>query len=75
MMDIKMQMFGQRLKELRKEKTLTQREMAEFVEKTERHYQDMEAGKINVPALTLIRLADFFDVSLDYLVGRTEERR
>ena len=69
-----MQAFGQRLKELRKEKRLTQKAMAEFVERTERHYQDMEAGKINVPALTLIKLADLFGVSLDYLVGRAEER-
>ena len=74
-MEIKMPEFGQRLKELRKEKNLTQKAMAEFVERTERHYQDMEAGKINVPALTLIKLADLFGVSLDYLVGRTEERR
>ena len=73
-MEIKMPEFGQRLKELRKEKNLTQKAMAEFVERTERHYQDMEAGKINVPALTLIKLADLFDVSLDYLVGRAEER-
>ena len=73
-MEIKMPAFGQRLKELRKEKNLTQKAMAEFVERTERHYQDMEAGKINVPALTLIKLADLFGVSLDYLVGRAEER-
>ncbi len=73
-MEIKMPEFGQRLKELRREKGLTQKAMAEFVERTERHYQDMEAGKINVPALTLIKLANLFDVSLDYLVGRTEER-
>jgi len=75
MMEIKMQAFGQRLKELRKERKLTQKAMAELVEKTERHYQDMEAGKINVPALTLIKLADFFGVTLDYLVGRRDERR
>ena len=73
-MDAKMQSFGQRLKELRKERNLTQKAMAEFVEKTERHYQDMEAGRINVPALTLVKLADFFGVSLDYLVGRSDRR-
>ena len=74
-MEIKMAEFGQRLKALRLNKGMTQKAMAEFVERTERHYQDMEAGKINVPALTLIKLADLFDVSLDYLVGRAEERR
>lgn len=73
-MEIKMPEFGQRLKQLRNEKHMTQKEMAELLDKTERHYQDMEAGKINVPALTLIKLADFFHVSLDYLVGRTDQR-
>ena len=73
-MEIKMREFGQRLKLLRSEKHVTQRNMAEMLERTERHYQDMEAGKINVPALTLIKLADYFQVSLDYLVGRSDHR-
>jgi len=73
-MEIKMEKFGQRLKELRNEKNLTQKAMAEFLEKTERHYQDMESGKINVPGVTLIKLADFFGVTLDYLVGRRDVR-
>ena len=66
--------FGQRLKMLRKEKKITQIEMAEFLECTGRHYQKVEAGEVNVPSLTLIKLADFFGVSLDYLVGRTDQR-
>jgi len=70
-----MLVFGQRLKLLRKEKELKQRDMAEFLGCSERNYQKMEYGDINVPALTLIKLADLFDVSLDYLVGRAEERR
>ena len=71
---MKMKTFGERLKELRQEKGLTQRSMAAIVDKTERHYQAMEKGEINVPGLTLIKLADFFDVTLDYLVGRSEDR-
>ena len=69
-----MELFGQRLKVLRNEKNITQKRMAEIIGRTERHYQDMESGKINVPALTLIKLADFFDVTLDYLVGRSDQR-
>lgn len=69
-----MPVFGQRLKELRKERGLKQIEMAAFLERTEANYQKMEYGCINVPGLTLIKLADFFDVSIDYLVGRSEER-
>ena len=59
--------LGRRLKELRKERKLKQKEMARFLECTERNYQ-------NVPGLTLIKLADFFQVSLDYLVGRSDDR-
>ena len=74
-MEIKMEAFGQRLKQLRNEKHLTQKEMAEFVGRTDRHYQDMESGKVNIPGLTLMKLADFFDVSIDYLVGRDDRRK
>lgn len=73
-MERKMLVFGERLKLLRNEKNMTQKAMADFLGRTERHYQDMEAGKINVPGLTLIKLADFFEVSLDYLVGRSDEK-
>jgi transcriptional regulator with XRE-family HTH domain len=68
-----MNSFGERLKMLRKTKKIKQTDMAVFLEITPRHYQDMEYGKINVPALTLIALADYFDVSLDYLVGRSDD--
>lgn len=74
-MDKQMVPCGRRLKALRKEKGLKQKEMAELLGCTDRNYQKMEYGDINVPGLTLIQLADYFDVSLDYLVGRSEERR
>ena len=70
-----LQRFGQRLKSLRKEKGLKQIEMAEFMNMTDRNYQRMEYGRINVSATTLIFLADFFGVTTDYLFGRTEERK
>lgn len=49
-----LQRFGQRLKSLRKEKGLKQIEMAEFMNMTDRNYQRMEYGRINVSATTLI---------------------
>jgi len=69
-----MQPLGRRLKELRKEKKVKQKEMAAFLNCSERNYQKMEYGEVNVPGLTLMKLADFFEVSIDYLVGRSEER-
>lgn len=74
-MEVKMPLFSQRLKLLRGERGVTQREVAELLGKTSRHYQAIESGEINVPGLTLIKLADYFDVSIDYLVGRSEDRR
>lgn len=73
-MEIKMPKFSARIKELRKEKGITQSEMAELLECKERHYQRIEYGQINVPSLTLERLADYFEVSTDYLLGRSEYR-
>ena len=74
-MEVKMPKFAQRVRELRTEQNLTQREMGAFLGKTDRHYQAIEAGHINVPALTLEKLADFFDVSTDYLLGRDDRRK
>lgn len=65
---------GQRLKALRNEKKRTQKEMADFLGCTDRNYQKMEYGEVNIPGLTLMKLAKYFDVSLDYLVGWSEER-
>ena len=66
--------FGQRLRELRMERNLKQTEMAELIPCTDRHYQRMEYGYINIPSLTLMKLADFFGVSTDYLLGRSDKR-
>ncbi len=66
--------FGTRLKALRKERRVYQREMGELLKVTLRHYQKIENGEINISALTLCALADYFEVSVDYLLGRSEQR-
>lgn len=73
-MEIKMAAFAERLKTLRKERKITQKQMADLLSVTERHYQAMEAGTVNVPSLTLVFLADYFDVTTDYLLGRIDQR-
>lgn len=67
-----MEPFGNRLKELREREHLRQVDMARFLNCTDRHYQRMEYGCINVPSLTLMALADYFHVTTDYLLGREE---
>lgn len=66
-------MFNERLKEIRKLSGMTQKEVAVAINYAERAYQALEAGRCKPSFDTLIALADCFNVSLDYLVGRTEE--
>ncbi len=73
-MEIILPSFAERLKPLRKEKQMTQMEMAKLLGCTDRHYQKIEYGQINVPATTVIFLADYFGVTADYLLGRKDER-
>ena len=69
-----LQVLGGRLRELRKEKKLKQRELAALLGITEVHYRRVEAGKINIPTLTLCTLADYYGVTTDYLLGRSDQR-
>ena len=62
-----------RLKELRKEKNLLQKDIASAVNHSITCISDWERGKREPSIDDLIRLADFFGVSIDYLVGREEE--
>lgn len=62
----------ERLKPLRKSKKVKQKEMAALLGCTMQHYQKIEYGLINVPSTTLICLADYFGVTTDYLLGRSE---
>ena len=67
--------FKNQLRELRKEAGETQVQAAKAIGLSPRFYQSLELGE-NLPNLeNFIALADHFDVSLDYLAGRTEERR
>ncbi|MFS9335227.1 helix-turn-helix domain-containing protein [Streptococcus peroris] len=68
-----MKVFSKRLKELRKEKKLTQKEIAEQIGIKRNTYSDWETGKNEPNFENLIKLADFFEVSLDWLFGRKVE--
>ena len=65
--------FADRLKELRKRDGLTQVKMAEFLNITERHYRLYEAGKVDAPMSKLIKLRNFFNVTIDYLLGFSDD--
>lgn len=63
------------LKRCRKEKKTTQKQAAVAAGVSESMYQFYEYGKNEPTASVLLALADFFDVSLDYLVGRSDDPR
>ena len=66
--------FANRLKELRLAKGATQKNMAEWLGITERNYQRYEYGLVDPVASNVSRLADYFNVTADYLLGRTDRR-
>lgn len=64
--------FNERFKALRKSRKLTQKQMAEILSITENQCQRYEYGTTLPTVPGLIAIADYFEVSLDYLVGRNE---
>ena len=69
-----MEIFAKCLRELRKEKKLTQKQMADHLQCSLRAYQYYESAAHYPEIPDLIKLADFFGVSTDYLLGRSQER-
>ena len=70
----KLEVFSARLRALRKEKNMTQRQMGDLMGITERNYQRWEGGEVNASGTAFVFLGDYFDVSTDYLLGRTDNR-
>lgn len=67
-------MFGTILKNLRLEKNITQKDLAKHLGVTDRSVGYYETGQRTPPPDILEKIADYFNVSVDYLLGRTEER-
>ena len=65
--------MANRLRELREDRDLVQRELASLLNVHQTTYSDYERGKLNIPIAALKELADFYDVSVDYLLYRTDE--
>ena len=70
-----MTQFAARIKEIRKLKKLTQKQMAELLGTTERNYQYYESGTREPNLETFVAISDILDVSLDYLCGRSDNPR
>ena len=64
-----------RIKDLREDKDMLQKDVADLLNISQTNYSKYELGKINIPVNTLKKLALFFDTSIDYLLGLTNEKK
>ena len=65
-------MYLPRLRDLREDKDMKQKEIAAIFGIDQRVYSTYETGKRDIPLRHLVVLADFYHVSVDYLLGRTQ---
>ena len=65
-------MLYQRIRDLREDKDLTQKKMGEILSCSQRVYSNYERGELDIPTEILIKLADFHNVSVDYILNRTD---
>ena len=63
------------IRNLREDSDKLQTELAEYLNVRQTTYSKYERGKINIPIEVFIKLADYYDVSIDYLVGRTRKKK
>lgn len=68
-------MYYPRLRDLREDKDLTQTELVEILHMHKTTYTNYEQGKREIPFSLAIRLAELYNVSLDYIAGLTQEPR
>ncbi|MEK3715829.1 MULTISPECIES: helix-turn-helix domain-containing protein [unclassified Paenibacillus] len=60
-----------KIRDLREDKDLTQQQMAELLHITQTTYSRYENGNLDLPSAVLIKLANFHNVSVDYILGQT----
>ena len=63
-----------RIRDLREDNDLTQKEIASILNCSQRVYSDYECGKVSISVESLVILADYYKVSLDYLTNRTNKK-
>lgn len=66
-------MYG-RIRDLREDKDMNQTQVAIYLGMSQTGYSKYETGERDVPTSILIKLADFYGVSVDYILGRTNKK-
>ena len=64
----------QRIQDLRTDADMSQKQLSEILHISQRSYSHYETGSRNIPVEMLIRLAYYYDISVDYLIGRTDKK-
>lgn len=64
----------ERIRDLREDNDLKQKDLASYLSVDQSTYSDYDNGRINVPVDMLIKIAEYYNVSLDYLVGRSNTK-
>jgi transcriptional regulator with XRE-family HTH domain len=67
-------MVFQNIRNLREDNDKKQQELADYLNIKQTTYSKYELGKINIPIEAFIKLADYYNVSIDYIVGRTSKK-
>lgn len=67
--------YYQRLKDLREDMDLFQSQIAKILNTSQKQYSRWETGEYQIPFDKVIELADFYKVSIDYIAGRTNEKK
>ena len=65
-------MYYRRLRDLREDHDLKQKEVAQLLDIDQRVYSNYETGKQTLPVRYLVQLADYYGTSTDYILGRTD---
>jgi transcriptional regulator with XRE-family HTH domain len=65
----------QRLRDLRGDRDFTQQELATLLKVSQTTYSRYESGALDIPSTSLIKLAEFYKTSIDYLVGLTNNKK
>ncbi len=63
-----------RIRDLREDSDLYQKDLAKLLRCSQQTYSDYECGKVDIPTEVLVRLADYYHTTTDYILGRTNRR-
>ena len=69
-----MEMYFRRIGDLRSDSDLTQRKVAEYLNMQVTVYRRYEKGEREIPVWAVLKLADLYQTSTDYILGRTDKR-